>query len=131
MTLLDWLDQFLEYLENERNFSEHTLRAYSTDIVEFVRFADRGGSLNPEDVDHLALRSYLAHLRTGGRSRSTIARKLASLRTFLRYLVREEVIEEVLATAERLGFVRAGVIPSPLLGPAGNREFLACLCFPG
>ena len=93
MTLLDWLDQFLEYIESERNFSEHTLRAYSADIVEFVRLNDKSGPLHPADVDHLLLRSYLARLRGSGRSRSTIARKLASIRTFFRFLVREEVIE--------------------------------------
>ena len=94
MTLLDWLDRFLEYLETERGFSEHTLRAYSADIVEFARFVDKGGALGPGGVDRLALRGYLADLRGGGRSRATVARKLASVRAFFRYLVREEVIEE-------------------------------------
>lgn len=94
MTLLDYLDQFIEYISSERNFSEHTLRAYSTDIVEFVGFSDRGESLTPGDIDHLMLRSYLAHLRDTGKSKATMARKLASLRTFLKYLVREEVMED-------------------------------------
>ncbi|MFH1730738.1 MAG: tyrosine recombinase XerC [Planctomycetota bacterium] len=92
--MLDRLDQFLEYIESERNFSEHTLRAYSADVVEFVRFSDRGESLAPGDIDHLMLRSYLAHLRGTGKSRATMARKLASLRTFFRYLVREEIMED-------------------------------------
>jgi integrase/recombinase XerC len=94
VTLLDWLDTFLEHLESERDCSEHTIRAYSTDIVEFVRFADKGGALPPDAVDHLLLRRYLAHLRSGGRSRSTVARKLASIRSLFRYLVREEVMED-------------------------------------
>ncbi len=94
MTLLDWLDNFLEYLESERNFSEHTVRAYSTDIVEFVRFGEKGAALQPDGVDHLMLRGYLAHLRNSGRARSTIARKLSSVRAFFRYLVREEVVED-------------------------------------
>ncbi|MFO7898854.1 MAG: tyrosine recombinase XerC [Planctomycetota bacterium] len=94
MTLLDWLDVFLGYLETERDYSEHTIRAYSGDVVEFVRFSDRGDGLRPGDIDHLLLRSYLARLRGEGRSRSTIARKLSAVRSFLRFLVREEVIEE-------------------------------------
>jgi tyrosine recombinase XerC len=94
MTLLDHLDHFLEYIESERSFSEHTLRAYSADIVEFVRFSDRGESLKHGDVDHLMLRSYLAHLRGTGKARATMARKLASLRTFFKYLVREEIMED-------------------------------------
>jgi len=94
VTLLDWLDRFLEHLDVERGLSEHTLRAYSADIVEFVRFSDRDGSLGPGGVDHLVLRSYLAHLRSGGRSRATIGRKLAAIRSFFRFLVREEVVED-------------------------------------
>ena len=94
MTLLDYLDQFIEYIDSERNFSEHTLRAYSTDIVEFARFSDRGESLTPGDIDHLMIRSSPAPPRDAGRSRSTMARKLASLRTFLKYLVREEIMED-------------------------------------
>ncbi len=94
MTLLGYLDDFIEYIDSERNFSEHTLRAYSTDIVEFVRFSDRGESLGPGEIDHLMIRSYLARLRDAGRSRATMARKLASLRTFLKYLVREEVMDD-------------------------------------
>ena len=94
MTLLDHLDHFLEYIESERSFSAHTLRAYSTDIVEFIRFSDRGESLEHGDVDHLMLRSYLAHLRGTGKARATMARKLASLRTFFKYLVREEIMED-------------------------------------
>ena len=94
MTLLDYLDHFIDYIKVERNFSEHTLRAYSTDIVEFVRFSDTGDSLAPGEIDHLMLRSYLAHLRDAGRSKATMARKLASLRTFLKYLVREEIMED-------------------------------------
>jgi integrase/recombinase XerC len=94
MTLLDWLDRFLEHLDTERNLSDHTLRAYSTDIVEFSRLSDGGAELRPGDVDHLMLRAYLAKLREASRSRSTIARKLASLRSFFRFLVREEVVED-------------------------------------
>jgi len=94
MTLLDCLDRFLEYIENERNLSEHTVRAYSGDIVEFVKLVDKGEELEPEAVDHLMLRSYLAHLRSSGRSRTTMARKLASLRTFFKYLVREEMMPD-------------------------------------
>jgi len=94
MTLLDYLDQFMEHLESERNLSAHTLRAYSTDIVEFVTFGDQGGELQPGDVDHLLLRRYLAHLRDGGKARTTIARKLASIRSLFRFLVRSEVLED-------------------------------------
>ncbi len=94
MTLLDWIDRFLEHIENERNLSGHTARAYSSDLVEFARFAEGAGAVEPSGVDHLMLRRYLAHLRDLRLSRATIARKLASLRTFFRFLVREGTLEE-------------------------------------
>ncbi len=93
-TILDWLDDFLGHLETERNASEHTIRAYSSDVVEFVKAAGGDDALKPADIDHLMLRSYLARLRDDGQSRSTIARKLSTIRSFLRFLVREEVIED-------------------------------------
>ena len=93
MTLLDYLDDFLGRLETERNFSEHTIRAYSADIVGFVKFAEKNDSLKSTDVDHLILRGYLAKLRQDGDAKATIARKLSSVRSLYRYLVREGIVE--------------------------------------
>lgn len=85
-----FFDRFLEHLENERNVSEHTLRAYSSDLRQFHEFLAGGeDEIEPSIVTHLMLRHFLAHLREAGTSKSSINRKVSSLRSFYRYLVRE------------------------------------------
>ncbi|MFQ5349613.1 MAG: tyrosine recombinase XerC [Thermoanaerobaculia bacterium] len=89
------LRRYLRHLEDERNLSPNTLRAYRCDLERFLAFlaADYLGrdlaTLEPRDADSLAVRSYLAGLaraEVGPRSR---ARALSALRGFFRYAVRE------------------------------------------
>jgi integrase/recombinase XerC len=68
--------------------SDHTRRAYEHDVDEFVAWCERGACTGPGHLDHRVLRRYLAYLTTRGFSRSTIARKAASVRAFSRYLAR-------------------------------------------
>jgi integrase/recombinase XerC len=91
------LDKFLDDLEHRRGLSPHTLKSYRADLEQFVRFLSEDWGIPPErlrpgKVDTLALRSFLAHLHREGKARSSIARKLASLRTFFRFLVREGIL---------------------------------------
>src|SRR5262245_16935758 len=65
--------------------SEHTRRAYEGDAEQFVAWAERGGCPDPAALDRRALRRYLAYLQARGYARTTIARKAAGLRAFLRY----------------------------------------------
>ena len=95
-----FIEQFLEHLRYERNVSSHTLRNYSSDLEQFLDFlapADRttGKRRTPEvsTVDHLTIREWLASLHTGHKKKASIARKLAALRTFFQFLVREGVLE--------------------------------------
>jgi integrase/recombinase XerC len=85
---------FLRHLERERNLSPHTLRAYASDLAQFEDHlrSELGREANPKDVDHLLIRSFLARLHVGGVKKTSSARKLASLRTFFRFLVREGVL---------------------------------------
>ena len=85
------IDRFLEYLETEKNVSEHTLRAYSSDLRQFHQFLGYDVEFHPDEVSHLKLRRFLAHLREGSCSKTTINRKLSSLRAFYRYLIREQL----------------------------------------
>ncbi len=82
---------FEAYLREERGASAHTLRAYSLDLADFEAFLTEwaGGPLPPEEVDALAVRSYLAHLYRRGVGPSTVSRRLSSLRSFFRFLRRE------------------------------------------
>jgi integrase/recombinase XerC len=73
--------------------SPHTRQAYQSDLRQFVAWAERGGAADPESVDHLALRRYLAYLTTRGMARPTIARKAAALRAFFGWLRRQGLIE--------------------------------------
>jgi integrase/recombinase XerC len=68
--------------------SEHTRRAYGHDVREFVAWCERGGCPEPARLDHRALRRYLAYLQTRGFARSSISRKAAAVRAFVRYLRR-------------------------------------------
>ena len=79
---------FLQYLAGERGASAHTLRGYAADLAEFRRFlrATRVGRW--EDVDARALRGYLAWLHGRGLAKSSIARKLAAVRSCFRFLTR-------------------------------------------
>jgi len=99
----DYLDDFLGYLEFERNASVETCRAYSSDIIQFFRHINLDDNFNPRAVDLRTVRSFMAGLRDGGAGKSTVARKLSSLRSFYRYLVREGVtMENPFAAARQL-----------------------------
>jgi integrase/recombinase XerC len=90
------IEQFLEHLRYERNVSSHTLRNYSSDLEQFLNFLTDGNKRNaPEvsEIDHLTIREWLASLHTNQKKKSSIARKLAALRTFFQFLVREGILE--------------------------------------
>ncbi|WP_281249674.1 tyrosine recombinase XerC [Geothermobacter hydrogeniphilus] len=88
------LQRFYRHLDVERNLSVHTRKAYRRDLEEFIRCArgylglEEGQAFRVDRVDRLLLRRHLAELHRRNR-KSTIARKLAALRTFFRFLVRE------------------------------------------
>jgi integrase/recombinase XerC len=79
--------------------SENTRRAYDHDAREFVQWCERGGCPDPSALDHRTLRRYLAYLQTRGFSRSSTARKAASVRAYLRHLRRRGVLGRDVASA--------------------------------
>jgi len=85
-----WIKSFMTYLEAERNSSVHTLINYQVDLKEFDQFLEDSAL---EDVNPLDVRRFLAHLTDKSSSRSTLGRKLACLRSFYKYLMREEAIK--------------------------------------
>jgi integrase/recombinase XerC len=93
------LDAFLKFLALNRDASAHTVRAYESDLSQFLdHTAAASGvtrdALDPARLDRGALRAFLADLHRQGQSRATAARKLAAVRTFLRYLRREGAIDD-------------------------------------
>jgi integrase/recombinase XerC len=87
---------FLLHLQRERSASPHTVRAYGKDLEQFDAHlrGQLGREGQPGDVDVLAIRAFLAWLHGRGCGRTTVARKLASLRTFFRYLSREGLVRK-------------------------------------
>ncbi|MCA1634218.1 MAG: tyrosine recombinase XerC [Acidobacteria bacterium] len=94
------LAQFLEHLRYERNVSEHTLRNYAIDLGQFYDHlapADAATGARREfdirQIDHITIREWLSTLHAAQKKKSSIARKLAALRTFFQFLIREGVVE--------------------------------------
>jgi integrase/recombinase XerC len=90
------VEKFLQYLRYERNASEHTLRNYESDLDQFLAYLEPPGGKPPAigEVDHLLIREYLGHLHDQKLAKSSIARKLAALRSLFRYAVREGMISQ-------------------------------------
>jgi integrase/recombinase XerC len=103
----DLLNSFLDHLRYERNVSAHTLRNYESDLQQFLEYllppeepsgekkraAAKRAEPDIKDIDHITIREWLASLHSDHKKKSSIARKLAALRTFFQFLVREGVIE--------------------------------------
>jgi len=91
----NWVQNFLDYLQNERNASAHTLDNYGRDIRQFVELVHQGG---PDFSDWAATDVYAARalvpaLQERKLSKASIMRKVSSLRSFYRFLVREGAVE--------------------------------------
>jgi integrase/recombinase XerC len=92
------LEEFLEHLRLNENASLHTVRAYESDLSQFLQFlSERVGrkrmELTADDFTHHYIRDFMGDLSRRGNSRSSAARKLAAIRTFGKYLRREGVLE--------------------------------------
>ena len=93
--LQDDLTQFLQHLEYERNLSPHTLRNYASDIEQFRSYLlsiEKRDDIDAADIDRLTIREWIASLHDGHK-KTSISRKLASLRTFFQFLIREGKLE--------------------------------------
>ena len=82
---------FLHYLGCERNMSAHTVRNYGVDLAQFLSHLAENDQAHefPENVTHVMIRSFMAGLGEKGVSRQTVARKIAALRSFYKYLQRQ------------------------------------------
>ena len=91
-------DSFLDYLLYERNYSEGTVRYYRTDILELQKFGEKLlGDLAPSDVGVDLIREWIVSLMDKGYTSTSVNRKLSSLRSFYKYLLRQgEVVKDPL-----------------------------------
>jgi len=86
------IDRFVDYLRYERNASPHTIREYGRDIRDFETYLTPSGekTLPLADVDHRIIREYISSLYDRRLEKSSVARRLAALRTFFKFCVREQ-----------------------------------------
>jgi integrase/recombinase XerC len=85
-------DKFIGYLKVERNASRYTVRNYDADLREFFAFLKSEGIASLDEVNKDVLRDYLYQLMEQGFARTSIARKLSAVRSFYKYLQREEMV---------------------------------------
>jgi len=101
------IERYLYHLRNERNASPHTLRNYESDLRQFIEYLSPPGAAEPtlESADHHLIREYVGWLYDQQFERASIGRKLATLRSFFRFCVREG----------RMGSNPARLVPTPKL----------------
>jgi len=88
------IENFLNYLRNEKNYSEHTLKNYENDLKQFFQFLSQQKIEDLKRVDHILIRSFLASLYEQNYEKKSIARKLACLKSFFKYLLKNNFIDD-------------------------------------
>lgn len=89
------LTDFTRYLKFEKRYSQHTLKAYEKDLQQFFTYVS--GQFNIDDIPHIALfhiRSWLASLKDDGQTARSINRKISSLSSFYKYLLKQQLVEK-------------------------------------
>ncbi len=98
MTLASWIEQYLTHLRYQRNASPHTLRNYASDLYQFLFFLTHTTEGEPrtepalEQIDNITIREFLGILYQQRNRKSSVARKLAVLRSFMKYLAGQGVV---------------------------------------
>ncbi|MBP8975688.1 MAG: tyrosine recombinase XerC [Bacteroidetes bacterium] len=86
------LRQFLGYLEVQRNYSRHTITSYETDLMKFLSYLHQENVSSFDKVDKEVLRRYVGKLMDSGLKATSVARKIASLKSFFKYLKRHNIV---------------------------------------
>lgn len=96
--MIDLQEEFLDYLKVQKGASPHTIEAYASDLAQFFSFLGLADQLPREEdlaaLTHAHLRRYLGFLQSRGYTRRSVARKLAAVRSFFRYLCRQERLDQ-------------------------------------
>jgi len=136
------VSKFLEYLRSVRNASPHTITNYGNDLEQFQIYLTPPGETIPPlaKIDHQVIREFVGHLHEAGLEKSSIARKLAALRSFFKYCVREGMLKDnparlvptpklpkripnVLSAEEMSGFLdQLAGMPNPAAGRKSSRK---------
>ncbi|MFN5416932.1 MAG: tyrosine-type recombinase/integrase [Flavobacteriia bacterium] len=87
------LQNFENYLSSEKRYSQHTVEAYLSDLKQFIEFTDLKDDKDWKEVDFQLIRSWIVYLNEENYENKSINRKLATLRTFFKFLLKSEVVE--------------------------------------
>lgn len=95
----DAIKKYLRYLKIERNVSDHTITSYQTDLLQFLafaanKFACKENEVVIQKVDRLLIRLWLGRLSDEDLKKSTIARKVAAIRSFFKYCFKRGIVEQ-------------------------------------
>jgi len=93
MDVYSLIDSFLEHLKVVKNYSTHTLRAYAGDLVDFFGFLESENIQDIKRVNHLNVRKYLSVLKNNDLSKSSILRRVSSIRSFFKFLIKNGFLE--------------------------------------
>ncbi|MGI6212741.1 MAG: tyrosine recombinase [Anaerovoracaceae bacterium] len=88
------IDDFLKYLQEEKEMSLNTIEAYKKDVIAFQNYLNEEGINDPTMATNTAIIAYLVELKNEGKAKSTVNRKLASIRSFYRYLMKNGLIDQ-------------------------------------
>lgn len=86
--------KFIDYIRYEKRYSPHTINAYERDLQQFSAYLiEQYGISDVEKVDHHHIRSWMVHLMEDGLSSRSVLRKLSTMKSFYKYLLRNEIID--------------------------------------
>ena len=85
------INDFINYLKIERNYSEHTIISYKTDLEEYKEYLN---NKDIKDTDYKFIRTYLTYMFEKKYEKKTISRHISTLRSFYKYLLEEKVIKK-------------------------------------
>ena len=88
------VNQFADYLQNERQLSENTLSSYKRDIEQYFDYLKGNNIESIGKTNRTTILTYILDMQKKGRATSTISRNLASLRSFYQYLIRNGIMEK-------------------------------------
>lgn len=92
--MTELVNQFVRYLEREKNLSKNTLQSYRRDIEQFTEFLENNQYKSAEKATKSIIVAYILHLEKMGRATSTISRNIVSLKSFYQYLLKSRVIKD-------------------------------------
>lgn len=92
MLMENLIQEFIEYLGHEKGLASNTLESYGRDLRQYCGFLSEGTSQTPETASQATIVAYLMSLRKQGKATATIARRLAALKAFYQFMLKENYV---------------------------------------